>query len=291
MSSQERITQKLFAKSLTAFLLGLALCVDTSIATAAAPADGAPKDDRNIVYRTGPDGRVVATVPANVPDSPAFARFAAWLEKYSQATAEQKPALEAEGVKLATERRKFMAEMIPRDPKRALELAIMPAQRKDLPEGVLGQLEEFVEGDANYAITMAETIVEMPDPEQEGALRKMLRITRTVNFEVRGKAYRPYFYGKRGSVVSMQKMPFYGVSIDKNLAVSESPLRILASGEVLPSYAYTTQNGVTCPICEKESSRGVIGISGGTIYYFDSLDHADEFRIELWGKDNKTVVG
>lgn len=277
MSSQERITQKLFAKSLTAFLLGLALCVDTSIATAAAPADGAPKDDRNIVYRTGPDGRVIATVPANVPDSPAFARFAAWLEKYSQATAEQKPALEAEGVKLATERRKFMAEMIPRDPKRALELAIMPAQRKDLPEGVLGQLEEFVEGRGEHLLigTVLRKNATEGDVEQTEWVQTFNR-----TFTYRKEQYTPHFYGTLKGLSSHKQMPFYGVAIDGQLAVHESPLRILKKGEAIPSNIYRGKEGAACPICKKISTEGIIGILGDTAYSFDTEEHAQEFAAQ-----------
>src|SRR6476661_11199245 len=70
-------------------------------------------------------------------DLPEFASFAEWAGRFRNArTAEEKAALEPEGVALAQARRDALAELIQSDPKRALELTIPYGVRRALPNSI-----------------------------------------------------------------------------------------------------------------------------------------------------------
>lgn len=243
--------------------------------------------ERNIQFRVGPDGRRIAVEVANVPDSPAFARFASWLKNYTQAPAAQKAALEAEGVRLATERRKPMAEMIERDPKRALELAIYPAQRTGLPVAVLAQLEVFVQGRGTYRVFSGSAAPRGDvDPQKLPQLKKSSH-KHAEKLSFGGQVYQVHTYGRRAGLMTKSNLPFYGVAIGEELALHESPLRILAKGETPPTGAVAGKDGALCPVCKKSTIGGLVGVLGTTLYYFDSQQHADEFIEQLWALEDE----
>lgn len=243
-------------------------------------------DDANTDF----DSRKAARISEIGQEAFIHSRFVEWLEKYRLASDAEKRKLEAEGARLAAERRRVMAKMIADNPSRALDLAVMPFERQGLPQKVLTQLEDFVEGEADYAIRVTGRIKKIPDPIKEGAFREEVWEETTVLFEVDGKSYSPYFYGKRANVITTSGMPFYGVSLDGKLAVHESPLRILRSDEDVSVYTQHRQKKHLCPICNKESSDKVVGVAGRTIHYFDQPSHANQFREELWKKDNRLIV-
>lgn len=71
-----------------------------------------------------------------VPE-PAFSQFARWTQRYlNQPSSEAREALEIEGQELARLRRQDLTELIPADPKRALELAIPRGLRNQLPASI-----------------------------------------------------------------------------------------------------------------------------------------------------------
>jgi hypothetical protein len=139
-------------------------------------------------------------------------------------------------------------------------------------------------------LSVSADIVDFPVPNKPGETKKMVRQALTVLFKVGQQNYRPHFYGKRGALISMDNLPFYGIAVGQELAVHESSLRLLEKGESVPLYAYPAKSLTACPICKKDASKGLIGIAGATVYYFDEIAHVDQFREKLWQADNKTVV-
>lgn len=262
-----RMSHKKIALLAPAFLvIGASVLGGGSTPLAAAgSATGDNRTDRPVVYRALPDGRVVATASADVPDAPAFARFANWLERYSNAPADKKAQMEGEGVKLATERRAAMAALIPRDPKRALELSIGLHQRKGLPVAVVNQLEQVLQGRARYIVSDA------------GRL--------TFN----DKTYKAFVYGRREGLMGKYNLPFYGVALDDAVALHESPIHVLPKGAVLPAGVTLGKTGTKSPVSGKEASGGVVGIVGTTAYYFDTQQELQSFTEQLWAAEN--VIG
>jgi len=253
-------------------------------------ADEKPKqDERNIQYRVGPDGKMVAVVVAPVPDSPAFARFDKWVADYLVAKDETKKKIEEEGIRLAVDRRQAMVELIKRDPKRALERAIYPEERQQLPARVVSLLEDFLQGRAHNNIVVMTIKEEVPVPDQPGTKRSVFRSINQGSFEFRGQSYTPHFYGKRKGMLSKRNLPFYGIALDGQIAIHENPLRVLTTNEIVSSLAKPGEKGTRCPVCDKEAKDGKIAILGNTLLYFDTQEHVQKFIEQLW--EAEQVIG
>jgi hypothetical protein len=105
-----------------------------------------------------------------VPE-PAFNQFARWTQRYlNQPSPEARKALEAEGQELARLRRQDMAELIPADPRRALELAIPRGLREQLPGSITPFLEEPVDGRGDFGV-----LAGIPAPEHTGPFEPVYR--------------------------------------------------------------------------------------------------------------------
>lgn len=247
------------------------------------------QDDRNIQYRIGPDGKMIAVVPAPVPDSPAFARFDKWVTEYIAANDEKKAKMEEEGIRLAVDRRQAMAELIIRDPKRALELAVYPERRAQLPARVVDLLEVFLQGRAHNNVLVTTIKEEVPVPDQPDIKRSVFRSVNRSTFVFRGQSYTPHFYGKRKGMLSKRNLPFYGIALDGHIAIHESPLRVLATNEVVSSSVQPGDKGTSCAVCGKDAKDGKIAILGTTLLYFDTQEHVQEFIEQLW--EAEQVIG
>src|SRR5439155_9354777 len=104
---------------------------------------------------------------------PEFAWFADWTHRFRDAaTAEEKAALEPEGVALAQARRDALAELIQSDPKRALELTVPFGVRQGLPAAVESLLEERISARADVMVIGA-----IPLPGREREIAPMSRST------------------------------------------------------------------------------------------------------------------
>src|SRR5690606_327871 len=116
----------------------------------------------------------VGTPAQSVPDAPSFAAFRAWVGKYNAATAQQKLSLEAEGARLATERRAALKELISRDPKRAIELSIGLHERPSLPTSVVQQMEEILQGRGDFGVMSQTTLATVPVPDKPGETQRVV---------------------------------------------------------------------------------------------------------------------
>lgn len=190
---------------------------------------GAPETKAPLPVATG----AVASPPAKVAvdrrwpvaeqpsTDPAIERFDDWVDRYRAAAPEQKRALITEGVALARARREALAKLIRSDPREALARAVPMTVRQGLPAEVVEWLEERVSARSELALN-AVTPERPGDPVAEPVFRSAL---------VDGREYRAYVYGRRALQATVGATSLVGIAVDRALAVSESPLRVLEAGE------------------------------------------------------------
>ena len=121
---------------------------------------------------------------------PEFADFKQWAETWEAGAATEADV--AVGVRLAEERRAALRDLMARDPRRALELAVPVAVRRGLPGAVQALLEERISGRGDLEVMAA---VAMPGRESE-----VVPVTRAVRLD--GREYETYTWGRRESAMS-----------------------------------------------------------------------------------------
>ena len=152
---------------------------------------------------------------------PVFAEFRHWTDRYLAAAPDARLRLVAEGVHLAQNRRTALAGLIRSDPRSALAVAVPMTVRQELPAEVLAVLEARVSGRgelALHAVTPAPGVT-VSEPVFRSAL-------------IGREEYRAYVYGRRAGQTSLAAASIIGIAVDRSLAVSDSPLRVLEAGEV-----------------------------------------------------------
>jgi hypothetical protein len=209
-----------------------------------------------------------------------FTRFNEWAEKYRAATTEAKTALLPLGIELASARLATMKTLIPTNPQAALQRAVSWKVRQVLPPSIIELLEKRVSGRGEFMVL----IIDQIDP-QTGQMRG--KIQRLVTLGI--KTYHAHVYGRRAGVTSKRSLPLHGIAIELDLAVHESPIRLLEEGEV-PDEALPVANpDKRCPITGKDATQGVIADVGGTIYYF-----AREADLQSWTRrieEQENIIG
>ncbi len=158
-SGRRGILQRMpFAARFVACCLAIGLLLPSLQAQDAAfDPDTDPRIDRrehpNAPHTAQPPSPLDVGNPATQPkDDPIFLEFAAWIQKYRLAAADKKPILLTEGVQLAKMRRAALAELIVKNPQRALDWAISQANRAILPTEIGAQLETRVAGCTEYKV-------------------------------------------------------------------------------------------------------------------------------------------
>ncbi len=131
-----------------------------------------------------------------------------------------------------------MQRLIQTNPQLALEVAVRQVVRQDLPAEVVEQLEKPVSARGDYKAYFGRPApgVELP-PDQALVVRY---------FETpEGESYKAHVFGGMQEVTSRKEVALRGVAVGREMAVSESPVRQLDSGERV---AAGTQVDETCPI-------------------------------------------
>ncbi len=153
-----------------------------------------------------------------------LAEFNAWAERWLVADADGKKALLAEGVALAQGRRVALATLIKKDPRAALAGAVPLAVRAQLPPEITALLEVRVAGMGQLALL---GVLGAPGEAVAEPLVRYAVLDR--------QPYRAYVYGRRENEQTKEDISLFGVALDKTMAVSESPLRVLEPGEIIPA--------------------------------------------------------
>ncbi|WP_035601007.1 Calx-beta domain-containing protein [Haloferula sp. BvORR071] len=170
------------------------------------------------------------------PDFAKIAAFDGWLERWQAAAPEERRGMRAEGRKLAIERRPEFKALIATDPREALERAVPRVVRQDLPAAIADALESPVSATGDYNVYLGKPSEEKVVPKDGLTLRY---------FEAQGVSYKARVFGEMAPVMSRKQIPLRGVAVDRELAVAESPLRRLETGERIPA---GTKVEDVCPV-------------------------------------------
>ncbi|MBM3846465.1 MAG: PKD domain-containing protein, partial [Verrucomicrobia bacterium] len=202
--------------------------------TAQAPARGVSQPTP-----TGSTNPVASSTPA--ADSPAnwprIIAFNDWARNYTAMPPEARATMIAEGLRLAQERRPEFKKLIVADPERALEQAVRPIFRQELPPEIIAELEQPVStrGDLRVYRGRPEPGKELPDSEL------VLRYVATSS----GETYRAHVSGDAKVLPYQKNVAIRGIALDQEMAVADRAVRQLERGERIP--AGVTVSDV-CPV-------------------------------------------
>jgi hypothetical protein len=109
-----------------------------------------------------------------------------------------------------------LKELIPVDPKLALELAVPVGLRRELPADVEAQLERRFDGRGNLDVAIS-------------CLGLITRIDRTAHID--GQSYEVFVFGRRADQTTKFGLPLHGIAIEGVAALGEQPYRRLDDAE------------------------------------------------------------
>jgi hypothetical protein len=153
---------------------------------------------------------------------PAIEAFDAWTARYLAASETERRGLVDEGLTLASARRAELRQIIQRGPRLAIENAVPPVVRQQLPLAVAQRLEERVNETASLLVLAALPSAESPDTPP------YRRVVRTND----GGQYQAFVYGARLGQLTKENASIVGIAVDDLMAVDERPLRTVANGEI-----------------------------------------------------------
>ncbi len=188
-----------------------------------------------------------------------FAGFRDWTTRFAKAgTAAEKTALIGAGLALVEERRNQMADLIDQNPRRALELAVPVAVRRELPADIVAQLEEPVAGRGDLWVVAA-----VPAP---GKALRVRPVERTVTMKD-GREFAAFTFGQRDAVPTRENIAVQGIALDGKLALTELPGRIMEPVEVADLRA-----AGAAPVCP---TSGLVTSTTGdeVVVDWDGADH------------------
>lgn len=154
---------------------------------------------------------------------PAMATFREWSELFLKANPTDRPALLAEGQTFAKEHTKEIAKLIKTDPQSAIAHAVPMVVRQKLPKEIVALLEERPRLRGDYLVQ-----AKVPQPGQGNLTEPYARTVMAKD----GTSWNAYVFGKRQWQRTTTNASLNGVSVGSDMAVSESPLRVLEAGEV-----------------------------------------------------------
>ena len=154
--------------------------------------------------------------------SSALEAFDMWMVDYLHAPAAEKPKKIEQGVQLARERRVELKSLIVSDARAALEQAVPPVIRQELPMEVAQELEERVNENAELLV-----LGRLPGSNAAPA-SAYVREVRTQD----GGVYEVHTSGDRLTQRSTARMSVLGIAVDGVLALEERPLRVMEAGEI-----------------------------------------------------------
>jgi len=168
---------------------------------------------------------VSAAIRAASADAPEDVKaFREWAKDYLAAPADERRAMEARGSVLAKAHTQAIAATIRKDPRQAIENAVPMVIRQDLPPTIVALLEKRVSLKA--ALNVHGNV---PDPDAK-APATFEPYTRSVTTED-GGYWNAFVYGMRAEKRSLAKASINGVAVAADMAVADSPVRQLETGE------------------------------------------------------------
>jgi len=214
-------------------------------------------------------------------DSPVFASFEKWIqERIAQPALREDPAHVAQGQQLAAQRRNALVDLIRQDPKRALELAVPYAARKNLPADVVAQLERPISGNG----IISKVISMNPENNQS---------TVSTGALIDGERFEAHTYGRRKDQTLTNPVPLNGIAVGAVLAIHEDPVRPLDPVETADVISQGGAIDTTCPVSGQTSalsSGGVLVQAGGQIRYLCHAGHITGYNDQLIAQEGTGAV-
>jgi len=211
--------------------------------------------------------------------------FTEWAGRYIKAPQDQKAALLSEGIRLAEARREVLSGVIRDNPEGALAAAVPVMVRKQLPKEIQSLLEERVSGQGELTLLAA-------TPFEGGNAAMVTPLERRAL--VNNKEYRAHTYGRRSQINSIESASIIGVAIDKDLAVSDSPVRLLEAGETAdgrPVNEVCVISGISTPVVSEaplNTAEQVAVEAGGRVDVLCSPAHVTEYADRLSAAERAT---
>jgi uncharacterized repeat protein (TIGR01451 family) len=205
---------------------------------------------------------------------PAIAAFDSWASQFAAAPgAVTRTQMLPDGLSLARQRRAALAELIKSNPQEALASAVPVSVRRQLPPDLAAELETRVSGIGELSV------LGVLQAKGGPAVRPVERFVRLGE-----RTYHAYVHGRRASQTSKSGIPLSGIAIGDVLAVHESVIRELESGETPEP---------SSPVIEVKSPSGpsapglapVLGEVGSKIYRFASFEQQLQAEIQLEGAE------
>jgi hypothetical protein len=214
---------------------------------------------------------------APVPE-PAFAAFREWTKGFAAAgTPNERTELLVEGLELAEQRRNELADLIDKNPRRALELAVPAAVRRKLPAEIVARLEQPVVGRGDLWVAAA-----VPMPGKEAVVRP---VQRSVEMQD-GRKFDAFTFGQRDLVPTKMNIAVQGIALDGKLAMTELPGRVLEPVEVQELHAQAGAAPI-CPtsgeITTGQDDEVVVDWDGASHTFFCGPAHAVDAMVAASG--------
>ena len=184
----------------------------------------------------GPDFGAAALEIPRQADFRKIVAFNEWAKQWHAADAAGRAGLNAEGLRLATERRPEFKALIVTDPRRALEQAVPRVILQDLPAEIVAELEKPVSATGDFNVYRGR-----PQGELAPGTELTLRYFETP----KGESFKARVFGELVPANSKANVPLRGVAIDREFAVAENPVRQLERGERIPKDAQVVAK---CPV-------------------------------------------
>ena len=190
--------------------------------------------------------------------------FEQWKARYLSTDQVGRAELEADGVRLAQQRRAGFRALLLTDPERALELAVTPVEREALPPSVTRHLERWRDG-----VGMLHVISGVGTGDRNPELERF------VTFENVDEVLRAGVFGERLQSPTREHVRLHGVALDGAIALTERRLRRLFPGEPRP--ALRVEFPRACPVSRKRVEPALVFHGGDALYGFCEALHADQY--------------
>ena len=217
------------------------------------------------------------------PD-PALGSFSSWAQRYLAADPADRDTMVAQGVELAQHRRAALLELIATDPREALASSVPFSVRQELPADITAQLEQRVSGKGDFLVLATVPREDAPG-DHPGILRRAL---------IGQERFTAHVFGERKNQRTTTDISLHGVALDGQLALSESPVRLLEPGEPPVSGAKNAE-----PICSVSglgpgtvvAGGPVLAASGSQVHWLCRGGHLEALEHQVRAAEGGSVQG
>ena len=194
-----------------------------------------PQDIEN--KKIGPEWCATGTEKKKKLPEPIFALFREWISSHANLARSVSLKEKEVGLNLAKKRRVTLKKLIQANPRLALQQIIPSTTRKNLPSEICAEFADIVSGVGNLEVLHA------CFGPQKGYQQTIFRTLRMRD----GKKYNVSTYGQRALLQEKRGLSVLGAAIDGELALLDSPARIL--DEVESAESGLPRNRVHVEIC------------------------------------------